>query len=141
MKAFTLMMLRISTGLLLVIWGLIRVGAPEQASGMAQEYYSGLLSGASLQPILGGAEVGLGILVCLGLFRKFTLPAQALVLCVGALMIWQHLLDPLALWLVEEENRRHLFFPSLCVAFATITQMLYKEDDAWSLDRKIGWNF
>ena len=129
MKAFTLLLLRISTGLLLVLWGAIRVGSPETGSGVAAKYYSGLLGSQGLQPIIGYAEIALGILVCLGLLRKISYPLQALILCVGALMIWNHLLDPLGVWLVESEDRKTLFFPSLCVAFASLIPMVFKEYD------------
>ncbi|MFK7829389.1 MAG: hypothetical protein AB8B57_06385 [Congregibacter sp.] len=141
MKALVLMLLRISTGLLLVIWGLIKIGSPESAIGVSDKYYAGMISGAGLQTALGIAEVLLGALVCLGLLRKFVYPAQSLVLFLGLALIWQYILDPMGIWLVEEENRRVLFFPSLCVFFATLIPLLYKEDDALSLDRKLGLNF
>ena len=141
MKASLLMLLRISTGLLLVLWGVIRVEAPERTSSIADRYYSGILSSETIQPILGYAEIALGIFVCLGLLRKIAYPAQAIVLILGAVMIWNHILDPLALWLVEPEDRRTLFFPSLCVAFASLIPIVFKEYDTWTLDRKFGIKF
>ena len=141
MKACLIMLLRISTGLLLVLWGVIRVASPERTSSVAERYYSGMLSAETLQPVLGYAEIALGVFVCLGLLRKIVYPAQAIVLGLGALMIWNHLLDPLAVWLVEPENRRTLFFPSLCVAFAAFVPMVFKEYDNWTLDRVFGWKY
>ena len=141
MKAFTLLLIRISTGLLLVLWGVIKIGAPENAISVSERYYSGLISAEGIQTGLGGAEVALGALVCLGLFRKLTYPAQAIVLGLGVAFIWQHILDPLGLWLVDEDSRRTLFFPSLCVFFASLMPLAFKEYDSLSLDRKFGLSF
>lgn len=141
MKAASLLFLRVSTGLLLVLWGFIKVGSPESAIGVSNTYYGGLISAESIQMALGGAEIVLGLLVCLGLLRKFVYPLQALVLFLGVAFIWQHILDPLALYLVEEENRRTLFFPSLGMFAATLIMLAFKEDDDLSLDRKLGLNF
>ena len=44
MKAAALAFLRVSTGLLLVLWGLIKIEAPEAAIHVSDTYYSGVLS-------------------------------------------------------------------------------------------------
>lgn len=139
MKAFTILGVRVSTGLLLVLWGVIKLAAPANAIGVSNKYYGGLISADGLQTVLGGAEIGLGLLVCLGLLRKIAYPAQAIILFLGVAFIWTHILDPLGLWLVAEEDRRTLFFPSLCVFFATLVPLAFKEDDRLALDRKLGW--
>ena len=141
MKAWTILFLRISTGLLLVIWGVIKIASPESAISVSDRYYFGAISAEGIQMVLGIAEVLLGLLVCLGLFRKISYPLQAIVLFLGVALIWNHILDPLGLWLVEAENRRTLFFPSLCVFFATLVPLVFKTDDTISLDRKLGLNF
>jgi len=141
MKALSLLLLRISTGLLLILWGFIKVGSPERAISVSDRYYFGFISAEGMQTGLGAAEIVLGLLVILGLLRKFTYPLQAIVLFLGVALIWQHILDPLGLWLVDEENRRTLFFPSLCVFFATLVPLAFKDYDSLSLDRKLGLNF
>jgi len=141
MKAWIILLLRVSTGLLLVLWGVIKTAAPANAISVSDRYYNGLISGEGLQMGLGIAEIVLGALVCLGLFRKFIYPAQAIVLFLGVAFIWNHILDPLGLYLVAEDDRRPLFFPSLCVFFATLVPLAFKEDDRLSLDRKLGLKF
>jgi len=141
MKAVTLLLLRVSTGLLLVIWGFIKIGSPEAAIGVSDKYYGGIISAQGLQMAMGGAEILLGLLVCLGLLRKFAYPLQAVVLGLGALAIWRYLLDPLALYLLNVDDRQVLFFPSLCVFFATLIILAFKDDDRLSLDRKLGLKF
>ncbi|UTW44581.1 DoxX family membrane protein [bacterium SCSIO 12696] len=138
MKALTIMLLRISTGLLLVVWGVYKLITPDKAISISNRYYSGMISAESIQMWLGLAEVVLGLMVCLGLLRRFTYPLQSIVLFFGAALIWQHLLDPLGLWLVEPENRKILFFPSLCVFFATLVPLVFKGDDRLALDHKFG---
>ena len=53
----------------------------------------------------------------------------------GALAIWKYLLDPLGLYLLTEETRNILFFPSTTVAIATLILIVFREYDTLSLDR------
>ena len=135
MKAAALAFLRVSTGLLLVLWGLIKVAAPEAAIHVSDTYYSGVLSLQSLQMPLGIAEGLLGALVVLGLFRPLVLPVQAIVLVVSALAIWRYLLDPFGLYLLTEETRQILFFPSLGMAAASLVSWAFCDEDRFALDR------
>lgn len=134
MKSILLLLLRITTGALLIIWGLIKVMSPENAIGVSDRYYGGLLSAEALQPLLGWAQVALGVFVILGLLRMITYPLQALVLVAGALVIWQYILDPFGMYLVAEESRRILFFPSSTVAVASLIMLAFKSDDTIALD-------
>lgn len=137
MKSVLLLLLRISTGLLLVIWGAIKVMAPAAAIGVSNKYYGGVISAEALQPILGWAQIALGVFVILGLLRVITYPLQAVVLVVGAAVIWQYLIDPLGLYLLDEESRRTLFFPSTTVAVASLIMLVFKSDDTIALDKLI----
>lgn len=135
MKAAALAFLRVATGLLLVLWGLIKVAAPEAAIHVSDTYYSGVLSLQSLQMPLGIAEALLGALVVIGLFRPLVLPVQALVLVGSALAIWRYLLDPFGLYLLTEETRQILFFPSLGMAAASLVSWAFCDEDRFALDR------
>lgn len=134
MKQLALAGLRISTALLLVVWGLIRVMAPDKGAGVSEKYYSGLGAGEAIQVAWGAALLIIGILVILGLFRRVALTAQAVVLVFGALSIWKYLLDPLGLYLLTAETSNVLFFPSLALAFASLLLLALREEDRWSLD-------
>lgn len=135
MKGILLLALRVSTGALLIIWGLIKVAAPDASVQVSDKYYSGVLSAASLQTPLGAAQIALGALVMLGLFRRIVYPLQAVVLVGGALAIWKYLVDPLGLYLLDEATRQVLFFPSTTVAVAALVLIAFKADDAFALDR------
>lgn len=135
MKAISLLALRATTGLLLIIWGALRAMEPETGVGLADKYYSGVINGESLQAAMGWGQIGLGLLVVLGLFRFIAYPLQAIVLVGGALAIGQYLLDPLGLYLLTEDNNKILFFPSTTVAVATLVMLAFKDYDTLSLDR------
>lgn len=137
MRALSLFALRLTTGLLLVIWGLIKAAAPAEAISVSDRYYGGLLSAAQWQMGLGIAEIALGAFVILGLLRVIAYPAQALVLVLGAAAIWKYLADPLGLYMLTRETAKVLFFPSTTVAVASLVLLAFKEHDEFALDRLI----
>jgi putative oxidoreductase len=137
-KAASLLFLRVSTGLLCVIWGLVRIAEPKAGVGVNTKYYGGLLADVSWQMPWGVFMLIVGLLTILGLLRKYVYPLQAAILCVGALAIWKYLLDPLGLYLLDRETSQILFFPSLGIAAATLVLLAFKGDDAFALDNKLG---
>lgn len=134
MKKFALAGLRVATSLLLVVWGLIRIGSPEMGAHVSEKYYAGIGMAQGIQVTWGVALLVIGTLAALGLFRRFSLTAQAVVLVFGALTIWKYLLDPLGLYLLTRETSQVLFFPSLALAFASLLLVAMREEDTWSLD-------
>lgn len=139
MKAISLLMLRVATGLLLLIWGIVRLGAPEMGALVSNKYYGGLGQAATIQVIWGVALVVVGLLCIAGLWRRFSYVAQAVILVTGALSIWKYLLDPLGLYLLTSETSQILFFPSLGMAAATLVLLAFRDEDTLSLDAKFGW--
>ena len=137
MKAASLLFLRISTGLLLILWGVIKIAEPTAAVGVSDTYYGGVVSMAALQAPWGAVQIATGILVILGLLRRYIYPLQAVMLCIGALAISKYLLDPFGMYLLSRDDSQILFFPSLCVAAATLVLIAFRGDDALSLDAKI----
>lgn len=135
MKALLLLALRASTGALLIIWGTLRAMSPDTAVRLSEKYYGGAISADALILPLAYGQIALGALVIFGLFRAFIYPVQALVLLVGAGAIWKYLADPLGLYLLTEETRNILFFPSTTVAVASLIIIAFKEHDDFALDR------
>jgi len=134
-KAASLLLLRIGTGLLLVLWGALRVFSPAAGPGLATKYYGGFLDLQSLQIGFGVAEVIIGLLVVVGLFRRIGYALQALILVPGALVLWRYLLDPMGMYLLDKESSQILFFPSITIAAATLVLLAFRDEDRWSLDR------
>ena len=110
-KAASLLLLRIGTGLLLVLWGALRVMSPAAGPGLATKYYGGFLDLQGIQIGFGVAEVIIGLLVIVGLFRRISYWLQALILVPGALVLWRYLIDPMGLYLLDKESSQILFFP------------------------------
>jgi hypothetical protein len=137
-KAALLLFLRVSTGLLCMIWGLIRIGEPQAGVGVNSKYYGGILATETAQYMWGAILLSVGLLTILGLFRRMIYPLQTAILCVGALAIWKYLLDPLGLYLLTRETSQVLFFPSLGIAAATLVFIAFRSDDSLSLDVKLG---
>jgi len=135
MKALVLLLLRASTGALLVIWGMIKTMAPQAAIGVSDKYYFGLLSTNQLQLPLGIAEIALGAIVILGLFRAIAYPLQTVVLGLGLAAIWKYIADPFGMYLLTEETRQVLFFPSTTVFIASLVLFAFREHDLLALDR------
>jgi putative oxidoreductase len=136
-KAASLLFLRVSTGLLCMIWGLIRIAEPKAGMGVNTKYYGGILTTEIAQYVWGGFLLIVGLLTILGLLRKYAYPLQAAILCVGALAIWKYLLDPLGLYLLDRETSQVLFFPSLGMAAATLVLLAFKDDDVFAFDVKL----
>ncbi len=134
LQAWSLLFLRSGTGMLLVVWGTLRVLTPEAGPGLADKYYSGLLDMQALQIAYGVAEVVIGGLVALGLFRRVAYPLQALILVPAALMLWRYLVDPMGVWLLSREDSQILFFPSIALAAASVALIAFRDFDALSLD-------
>ena len=131
-----LLIMRIGTGMLLVLWGGVRLLEDNMGSNLANKYYGGVGADGTLQLAFAVFEVTLGALVVLGLLRRFTLPLSAVVLVGGAIPIWRHFLDPYGLYLHQDANL--LFFPSLTVAGAALALIAFRDMDRLALDRVIG---
>jgi uncharacterized membrane protein YphA (DoxX/SURF4 family) len=136
-KSWSLLLLRIGTGLLLVLWGTLRIISPAAGPGLANKYYSGFLNAEGIQIAFGAAEVAIGALVVLGLFRRIAYPLQALILIPGAILLWRYIVDPMGWYLMDKESSQILFFPSIVVAAATLVLLAFRDEDRLSLDARL----
>jgi len=134
MKSISLLLLRASTGICLMLWGAMKIIATDRATGISQKYYAGLLDGQLLNYVLGSGQVLLGLLVVLGLFRTITYAAQAVWYFAGLVPILVYIIDPFGLYIASEAKL--LFFPSTTLFFASLIMIAFKEYDTASLDHK-----
>lgn len=137
LRPLSLLLLRVGTGLLLVLWGGLRVISPQAGPGLANKYYGGLLDIQTLQVGFGAAETIIGLLVVAGLLRRYAYPLQALILIAGTLAIWRYLLDPLGLYLLDKETSQILFFPSITLAAASLVLIAFRAEDRFALDNRL----
>ncbi|MEH6552301.1 MAG: hypothetical protein V7711_18030 [Pseudomonadales bacterium] len=132
----SLLLLRCSTGIYLILWGILKFNA-DKAARVSDHFYGGTISDATLSMGIGGVQVLLGLLVVLGIFRTYAYWGQAIWYAIGIVPIIDFLLDPLALFLVEAPGRL-TFFPSWTLFFASLVLIAFKADDRLSVDQKRG---
>lgn len=135
-KAYSLLTLRLSTGIYLILWGIVKFNA-ERAARVSDKYYSGVISDQTISLMLGSLQILLGFLVILGLFRVAAYWGQLVWYAAGIVPIFSYIIDPLALYLVEAPGRL-TFFPSTTLLFASLVLIAFKEYDTISLDHKRG---
>lgn len=128
--------LRASLGLLLFWWGMMRVFSPEKGVGLQEKFYFKLFPGADLQWMFGYAQIVIGLLVIIGLFRFVVMPLQLAICAFSASTIITALLDPFGLWLpfAKIAPVQHLFYPSVIILISGIVMWLFRKQDKFSAD-------
>lgn len=135
-QAVALCALRVSLGMLLVWWGLARIVKPAMGVGVQKKFYLGFFDSVDLQYVFGFIEVGVGLLIVVGLWRRYAVPLQLMITGFSATMIWSALLDPFALWLPVEKvaGFQHLFYPTVIGLCAAMVIVVFREHDRFNLD-------
>lgn len=129
---WTVAVLRIGMGLFLAAWGVDKLAATEGSVGIFSHFY-GLDVGASLIQVAGVAEILLGLLLAVGLFR---VPVAWIALAVNAVSTfasWRQILDPWG-WLGLTDGGTHLFLASIVVMAANVAIVLEARDPTLTLD-------
>lgn len=133
MKRIGLCALRVTTGWLLVMWGVDKIVDVEHGLRVTEAFYGGVFGGSALlHHVLGGLQVLLGALVVLGLWRRRTYPVMFLVLAGTAVGVWKSVLDPWG-WFLEGANV--LFYPSAIVLAGAAVLWGTIDEDTLALDR------
>ena len=135
MKRWGLLLLRVSTAWLLVMWGLDKFVNVEHGQRVAESFYLGIGSQAVVQNVFGGLEVALGLLVVAGLLRKWAYPAAFVVLLITALAVWKSILDPWG-WVLE--GSQVLFYPSIIVLAGAMVLWGTMDQDELTVDARMG---
>ena len=133
MKTAALLFLRVSVALLIIFWGIDKIVDPAHGLAVSDRFYRGLLSFPGLMPAMGVAQVALGLLALVGLFRWVADPVVVLLNLGSMLGVWRSIVDPWG-WFLEGTNV--LFFPSLTVLAASLVLMVTHEDQTLVLDRR-----
>ncbi len=133
MKRIGLCALRVTTGWLLVMWGMDKIVDVEHGLRVTEAFYGGVFGGSALlHHVLGGLQALLGVLVVLGLWRRRTYPVMFLVLAGTAVGVWKSVLDPWG-WFLEGANV--LFYPSAIVLAGAAVLWGTIDEDTLALDR------
>jgi len=135
MKQNTLLFLRASVGLLVLLWGIDKVVDVDHALRVSDRFYLGLFSSALLLQVWGVFQSIVGALTIGGLYRRWIYPLVIAINGVSMLGVWRSVVDPWG-WVLEGTNV--LFFPSLITFAATVLLWAFQEEDGIALDRRIG---
>ena len=132
-KVYTLLFLRVSLGLLMLVWGADKLANPSHGVAVAEGFYFGLGASAAVMPALGIAQLLLGALVILGALRAVTYPVLLAVTGLTLLGVWRSVLDPWG-WVLEGTNA--LFFPSLIIFAGALVLHAFRAEDRLVLARR-----
>ncbi len=135
MREKSLLFLRVSLGLLLVIWGLDKLVNVKHGLEVSEAFYFGAFSVPALLQAFGVVQIVAGLLVVLGLARRFVYPFLLAVAGVTALGVWKSIVDPWG-WVLE--GTTVLFYPSLIILAGSLVLWAFREEDTLSLDRRRG---
>ena len=135
MKRWGLLLLRVSTGWLLVMWGLDKFLDVEHGQRVAESFYLGIGAQAIVQNVFGGLEILLGLLVVAGLWRKRAYPLMFVVLLITALAVWRSILDPWG-WVLD--GSQVLFYPSIIIFAGAMVLWGTMDEDEMTVDALLG---
>jgi len=131
-QTLSLLVLRVSLGALMIVWGLDKFANPKHGVAVAGRFYFGLLDSAAMMPVLGAAQIALGLLVVAGIARRYAYPVLAGVTGMTLLGVWRSVVDPWG-WMFERTNA--LFFPSLIIFAGVLVLIAFRDADTMHLGR------
>jgi uncharacterized membrane protein YphA (DoxX/SURF4 family) len=126
MKTKSLLLLRISLGVFLVVWGLDKLVDVKHGIGVSDWLYFGLFSSQLLLQVYGVAEIATGLLIVLGIARRATYPILLAITGMTLLGVWKSIIDPWGWWL---EGTEALFYPSIIIFAASLVLWAFREED------------
>ncbi|WP_339486059.1 DoxX family protein [Pseudomonas sp. EL_65y_Pfl2_R95] len=132
MKQWSLLLLRISLGWLLVIWGIDKVVNVEHGVAIANKFYMGMFAADNLIQAGGVLQVLAGLLVVAGFLRRWVYPIQLLLSAATLFAVAQSVIDPWS-WFFTGSNA--LFYPSLIIFAGCLVIMAWRDEDRLALDR------
>ncbi|MGK0419091.1 MAG: putative membrane protein YphA (DoxX/SURF4 family) [Halopseudomonas sp.] len=134
MKIWSLLLLRVSLGWLLVVWGADKIFNTAHGIAVAEKFYFGFLASDMALPIAGVLQVLIGLAVVFGVLRLWVYPIQLLLNAASLFAVAGSVIDPWG-WFLEDSNA--LFYPSLIIFAASILLIAFKDQDSLCLDTKM----
>ena len=99
MRSKSLLLLRVSLGLFLVIWGVDKLANVKHGLEVSDSFFFGAFSHRLLLRGYGVAEIAVGALIVLGVARRLTYPVLLAITGITLLGVWKSVLDPWGWWL------------------------------------------
>jgi putative oxidoreductase len=136
MKHWSLLLLRVTLGALLVWWGLDKLVNVEHGVEVAQHFYFGVGTNRLFLHAFGVFETALGVLIMLGWGRRWTHPLLLLIAAVTLVGVWRSVVDPWG-WFLEGANV--LFYPSVIIFAGALVLWAFRDTDVLGLDAAKGF--
>lgn len=133
MQRNALLLLRISLGGLMVLWGIDKLINVSHGVTVAQKFYGGLSVATTLMQLFGVAQLLLGAVIILGLFRRAAYPMLLVVTGTTLLAVWKSIIDPLKLVM---QGGNLIFYPSLIIFAGALVLLAFREQDVVALDAR-----
>ena len=133
MKPRSLLLLRVSLGLLMLIWGVDKLVNVRHGLTVSEHFYLGAFSSAALLRAFGVVQIALGALVLLGAARRYAYPLLLAVTGATLLGVWKSVVDPWG-WYLQGANV--LFYPSLIIFAGSLVLWAFRDEDRLALDRR-----
>lgn len=126
----SLLLLRVSLGLFLVIWGVDKLVNVKHGLEVSDSFFFGAFSHRLLLEAYGGAEIAAGVLIVLGVARRLTYPVLLAITGMTLLGVWKAIVDPWGWWL---EGTTVLFYTSLIIFAASLVLWAFQDEDRHAL--------
>lgn len=131
MKALTLLFLRISLSGLMLFWGANKLFNTEGSAAISEKYYLSFMSAEVLLYLFGAVQIVIGLLILVGLLRRWVLPLQVAINGASLVAVFPSIIDPLG-WYLEGTNM--LFYPSLIIFAGSLLLIAFQREDYFSID-------
>ncbi|SDL37586.1 Uncharacterized membrane protein YphA, DoxX/SURF4 family [Franzmannia pantelleriensis] len=132
-KRLSLLLLRVSLGGLLLVWGVNKVVNIDHSMAIAENFYFGLLAAETWLPVAGVVQMAVGLLIIAGFARRWVYPIQLLLNGVSLAAVIASVIDPWG-WFLEGTNA--LFYPSLIIFAGSLVVMAFADQDQLALDAR-----
>lgn len=123
--ARSLLILRVSLALFLLLWGVDKIVVPEGTVGIFDHFYK-MSIGVAMAKVLGGLEVLLALAILAGFMKTWSYGLGLILHTVSTLSSWRQLLSPF--------GDNHLFIAGLPVLGGFIALfLLRRRDTLWTV--------
>jgi putative oxidoreductase len=133
LRPWSLLLLRVSLGLLMLIWGVDKLVNVEHGMLVSERFYLGAFSMPALLKAFGALQMVFGFFIVLGLFGRWMYPVLISITAVTLLAVWRSIVDP---WGWYFEGAHALFFPSLIIFAGALVLLAFRDLDTYSLDAR-----
>ncbi|MFT7595213.1 MAG: putative oxidoreductase [Paracoccaceae bacterium] len=136
-QRIALLLLRVTTGFLLIWGGLNKIVKAKPPMAIGRNFELDATTNAILGYATGGAQLVIGVLCVVGLWRRFALPLQAVIHGFTAVSVWWAIIDPYR-WYITGVDRivfnSQVFYPTSITFAACLLLIVFRHQDVFALD-------